>query len=93
MFLIICILVCVEVIDLGSAEAIPDDSDRVRSCTSKGTEGHKAPESFKADTRKRFTYTVRFIKTIFLSIQTLDIPTLGQIPTLLGSSAFFCSAK
>lgn len=76
MFLIICILVCVEVIDLGSAEAIPDDSDRVLSCTSKGTEVYKAPESFKADTRKRFTYTVRCIKTIFLSIQKLDIPIL-----------------
>ena len=55
-------------IDLGSAEVIPDDSDRVLSLTSKGTEGYMAPESLKADTRKRFTYTVRFIKTIFLSI-------------------------
>ena len=82
-------------IDLGSAEVIPDDSDRVLSLTSKGTESYMAPESAKADTRKRFTYTVRSITTIFLSIQKLDIdiPTSGQIPTLLGSSAFFCSAK
>ena len=64
---------CVQVIDLGCAEVIPDDSDRVLSCVSKGTKGYMAPECFKADTRKRFTYTVRFIEqsrfVILLSIK------------------------
>ena len=86
---------CVQVIDLGCAEMIPDDSDRVLSCVSKGTEGYMPPECFNADTRKRFTYTVRFIKqsrfVILLSIK--ECYFIGQIPILSGFSSFICQAK
>ena len=34
------------------------------SRASRGTEGYMAPECFKADNNKRFTYTVRLIKIL-----------------------------
>ena len=79
-------------IDLGCAEVIPEDSDRVLSQASRGTEGYMAPECFKADSRKRFTYTVRSVKMMILSIQNLSSSS-GQIPTLSGSLSFISSAK
>ena len=41
---------------------IPEGGDRVLSGACKGTEGYMAPECFKADARKRFTYTIRSVK-------------------------------
>lgn len=49
-----------KVIDLGCAELIPEGSDHVLSCSSKGTDGYMAPECFvMMDKENMFQYSIR----------------------------------